>query len=333
MAVLGANALTLLDYFKRIDPDGKLARIVELLSQTNDMILDMPWLEGNLETGHKVTIRTGLPSVFWRLANKGVNPSKSRTAQVTEATGILEAWSEVAEEIAKLGGNVNQTRLSEGMAFLEAMNQEFQRTLIFGNSAIDPEQITGFANRYSSLSAENGQNIVDGGGVGSDNSSIWLICWGEMSVYGIYPKGSQAGLIHEDFGLVTIQGANGIATERMRGYQERWQWNPGLVVKDWRQTVRIPNIDISNLVAESSAADLNKLMIKASHRIQAPRMGRCVWYMNRTVFQMLDIQSRNDVRTGGQLRYVEVDGQEIAFFRTWPIRIVDQLTESEGQVT
>ena len=50
-------------------------------------LLDMDWQEGNLPTGHRTTIRTGLPESAWRLLNYGVQPSKSVTAQVTDTCG------------------------------------------------------------------------------------------------------------------------------------------------------------------------------------------------------------------------------------------------------
>ena len=80
MAVLGSNVATLADIAKRTDPDGKISSIVELLSQTNEMLPDMLWKEGNLATGERTTVRTGLPTVAWRLLNQGVQPSKSTTA-------------------------------------------------------------------------------------------------------------------------------------------------------------------------------------------------------------------------------------------------------------
>lgn len=331
MALLNANAATMADIAKRMDPDGKIAAVVELLSQTNEMLDDMLWVEGNLPTGHRTTIRTGLPTVAWRLLNQGVQPSKSTTAQVDEGCGILEAWSEVDVELAKLNGNTAAFRLSEGMAFIEAMNQEMQQTVIYGNSGLASEEFNGLAVRYSSLSATSGQNIISGSGAGSDNSSIWLVSWGAQTVHGIYPKGSQAGLSHSDHGEVTVETTAGVAGTRMRAFQDQWTWKCGVALRDWRHVVRIPNIDISNLVAKSSAADLIELMIKAIHRLPN-RMGKPVFYMNRTCFQMLDIQRRDDIIAGGGLVYNEVDGKIIPSFRGIPIKIVDALTETEAAV-
>ena len=80
MATLAQSVLTLADWAKRLDPDGKVPAIVEMLSQTNEVLADMLFKEGNLPTGERTTIRTGLPSVYWRLLNQGVAPSKSTTA-------------------------------------------------------------------------------------------------------------------------------------------------------------------------------------------------------------------------------------------------------------
>jgi hypothetical protein len=331
-AVLSTGALTLADWAKRLDPDGKVPVIVELLAQTNEVLLDMRFIEGNLPTGHRTTVRTGLPTVAWRLLNQGVTPSKSTTAQIDEQAGILEAWSEVDVDLAKLNGNVQAFRLSEARAFIEAMNQEMAGTLFYGNGGLAPEEFTGLSPRYSSLSAGNASNILNGGGVGADNTSVWLLGWSDQTLMGIFPKGSMAGLQHDDYGEVTVELTAGIAGSRMRAYQERWQWKAGIALKDWRYAVRIANIDVSNLVAKSSAADLIELMIKAIHRIPTLGLVRPAFYMNRTVFQMLDIQRRDDVIAGGGLSYTDVDGVMRPTFRNIPIAKVDALVETEAAV-
>lgn len=333
-AVLSGNVLTLADWAKRLDPDGKVPTIVELLSQTNEMLLDMRWIEGNLPTGHRTTVRTGLPAVAWRLLNQGVLPSKSTTAQIDEQCGMLEAWSEVDKDLALLNGNVDAFRASEAFAFLEAMNQEFSQTLIYGNAGIAPEEFTGIAVRFSTISgAQNASNVIDAGGTGSDNSSIYLVVWGEQTVMGIFPKGSKAGLIHEDYGEQTVETTTGIGGGRMRAFQERFQWKGGLALRDWRYVVRIANIDISDLIANGGAqALLINLMSKAIHRIPALGMGTPVFYTNRTVAEMLDIQERTAVGAGGGITYENVDGRRVANFRGIPIRTVDQLLETEARV-
>lgn len=346
MATLGATPITLVDWAKVQDPNGQPARVAELLSQTNDIISDMIWQEGNLPTGHQTTVRTGLPSATWRLLNQGTAGSKSTSAQITEGCGILESWCEVDVALANLNGNAAAFRMQEGKAHLEAMNQEFAQTLFYGNAGTAPEEFNGFATRYSTL----GQNCITGGGSGSDNSSIYLVGWGPLSVHGVFPKGSAAGLQHYDYGEVTIETSAGIQGSRLRVYQDKWEWKPGLAVRDWRYVVRVANIDISALTAESSAANLLKLMTRSIYRIPSLTGGttqdgdfvgcRPAFYMNRTCLEMLDIQRHNVMSgfssgttyTGGSIKYEDVDGKQVPFFRNIPVRICDQLTETEATV-
>lgn len=330
MATLNATVLSLLDHAKRLDPDGKIAKIVEMLNQTNELIEALPFLEGNLPTGHQYTMRTGLPTVFWRMINQGVPTAKSTTAQATEQCGMLHARAQVDQDLAALNGNTPEFRLSEAKPQMEAMNQEVAQTLIYGNQGIAVEEFTGLAPRYSAISgAINASHVLSGAGAGSDNSSVWLLGLGEGLVHGMFPKGSQAGLKHEDLGLQDAFDSN---NNRFRAWMDHWQWKIGLCVPDWRYAVRICNIDISNLVAKSSAADLTELMIKAMHRIPNPKLAKLCFIMNRTVLQMLDIQRRDDVGTGGGLTFENVDGVPRNFFRGVPIYVTDALLETEATV-
>lgn len=325
MATIGNNALTLADWAKRTDPDGKVPLIVEMLSQTNEILTDMMFMEGNLPTGHRTTVRTGLPNVTWRRLNYGVQPSKSTTAQVTDETGLLEANSFVDEELAELNGNTNEFRLSESRAFIEAMAQEMATTAIYGNAGSEPEAFTGFAPRYNDANAESAQNIINGGGSGSDNTSIWLIVWGDQTCHGIFPKGSKAGLDHNDLGKDWVEDENG---GKYRAYTDQYKWKCGLTVRDWRYAVRIANIDVSEVAAGN--VDLIDLMIKAMHRLPSQGMGRGAFYMNRTMRQYLDIQATN--KNNVQLQIGEYAGEWRTMFRQYPLRTVDAITDAEALV-
>ena len=210
MAALSTDNPTLLDLTKRLDPDGNVAPIAEILNETNEILQDMTFVEGNLPTGHRTSIRTGLPSPTWRKMYGGVQPTKSTTAQITDNTGMLEAYAEVDKALADLNGNTNEFRLSEDRAHIEGMNQAMANTLFYGDETANPERFTGLAPRFNDLSANNGDlNIIDAGGTGSDNTSIWLVVWGPQTCHGIFPKGSQAGLMQEDKGQVTIEDVDG----------------------------------------------------------------------------------------------------------------------------
>jgi hypothetical protein len=331
MATIGNTVLTLLDQAKRMDPDGNTADIVNLLVQSNPILEDMLWKEGNLPTGNRTTVATGLPSVVARRLNDGVAPSKGTTAQFDDGCAMIEGYSEVDVDVLKLNGNDAVTRAEESMLFMESMNQTMAQYLFYGNATTNPERFNGFATRYPSLTVgEQKQNVLGGGGVGSDMTSLYLVGWGPK-VYGLFPKGDKSGLIHEDLGEQIVQTGTGIGAGRLKAHVDRWQWKCGLVIKDWRYVVRAANIDVSNLVAESSAADLVKLMVKMWHRIPNIATCRPVFYVSRSAREMLDIQALN--KATSQITVETIDGKLITMFRGVPIKTVDQILESETNIT
>lgn len=322
--------VTYLDIANRLGPDDKIAAIIEMLNQTNEILDDMQSSEGNLITGHKSIIRTGLPTATWRLLNYGVQPSKSQTTSVTDTTGMLEAYAEVDKELADLNGNTASFRLSEDKAFLESMNQEMTETLFYGNTEVDPEKFTGLSPRYSELSEDDtkaGYNIIDAGGTGSDNTSIWLVVWSPETIFGLYPKGSVAGFKHQDLGEETLTDAAG---GLYQGYRSHYQWKIGLCVRDWRYAVRIANIDWSATITDTSAPDLVKFMIDAIEMIPNLSMGRPVFYMRREIRTALRHQIRTDSNVN--LTVDTVAGKRVVSFDEIPVKRVDQLIATEARI-
>ena len=324
---------TLLDLAKRMDPDGKIADIVEILNETNEVLDDMTWKEGNLETGNRTTIRSGIPAPTWRKLYEGVQPTKSTTVQVTDNTGMLEAYAEVDVALADLSNRTAAFRLSEDKAFIEGISQELADTIFYGNEGTEPEAFTGLAPRFNSLSAENADNIIVGGGAGSDNASIWLVVWGE-NVHGIVPKGSTAGLKMTDKGIVTIEDADG-SGGRMEAYRTHYRMDCGLTVRDWRYIVRIPNIDRSDLAkAHGSGADLPDLMFQAMRLVPNLNAGRPVFYMSRDVATMVARQ----VAVDGASTFLTADDNQgterwTERFHGIPMRRVDALAGDEATVS
>lgn len=329
MATLDTKNPTLLDVSRRLDPNGNVDTIVEILNQTNEVLQDMSWKEGNLPTGHKTTIRTGLPTPTWRKLYGGVQPTKSTTVQVTDTCGMLEAYAEIDKALADLNGNTAAYRLSEDSAHIEGMSQTMATTLFYGDESLTPERFTGLAPRFNSKSAANGENIVDAGGTGSDNTSIWLCVWGDQTGHGIYPKGSKAGLSMTDKGQVTIENADG-AGGRMEGYRTHYRWDCGLSIRDWRYFVRIPNIDVSDLDTLANTKNLINFMVMASERIPSFGKGRACWYVNRTIREKLRLGILE--RISSNLNWETVAGKRVMTFDDIPVRRVDALLNTESRV-
>lgn len=330
MATLSTTNPTLADVAARLTADGKIdPNIIEMLSETNEILDDMTVIEANSFTEHKTTVRSGLPSGTWRKLNYGVQPTKSRTVAVKDTMGMLENYAEVDKALADLNGNSAAWRLSEDRAFIEGMNQDMASTLFYGDSSLDPEKFMGLAPRYNLLSAENGGNIIDAAGTGSDNASIWLVVWGQNTCHSIYPKGSPAGLQARDLGEDTLSDAAG---GRYQGYRTHYKWDVGLTLRDWRYVVRIANIDVSDLTKNAATgADLIDLMTQALELIPNVGMGRPCFYMPRKLRSFLRRQITNKVASS-TLTMEEVAGKKVVTFDNVPCRRSDALLLTEARV-
>lgn len=341
---------TLLDVANREGPDGKPLFLAEMLSQWNAILDDTPFVEANEMTGHTVGFRDSIPGGNWRTYNAGVGYSKSTSGKARIGIGTLAAYSQVDRDLAEDSGNVAGFRESEDIAFMEGLGQTWAEALVYGNVTTNAAQFNGLSYYYNTVStatAKNAANVIDGGGVGSSNASIWLVGWNEGTFYCVFPRAGTAGLHHEDKGD-TVPGYDSLGN-RFEAYTSYFRWRGGLVPQDWRNGVRICNLDTTAAgLAGPNAPDLFTLLGKAMMMLpalgtrqsgisqtDAPRdrsVGvRAVIYCNRTVRYWMDVQAMRDRNV--LLRIEDYAGMPVMGFRDIPIKIVDQLLNSEGRVT
>ncbi len=354
MAIFGQTGYnSLIDVAKSFDPQGNVATVAELLNTSNELVRYAYTIEGNLPTGHKSVVRSSLPVVGKRRFYQGIAPTKSGRATVEDTIAMYECRPQVDRDLADLNGNTAAFRLSESIAHVEAMNQAYQKALIYGNANTDKDEVLGLAPRYANLTGTpQSQNLISGGGTGSDNTSVWLVVWGKNAVTTIYPKGGKGGLIQEDLGLVDAFDAN---NHPFRAYAEILTWKFGLAIPDWRYAVRIANVDISDLTGQTgtqaitAATWLNKLMIKALARIPSMGMGTPTFLASRTVKEMLSIgaldKSQNALSFTAALdQYGRVTSGSVAgsgtgiqggqlIFQGVPVLTVDQILSTEAVVS
>lgn len=332
MAVTGQNLPTLLDWARRLDPKGKIDTVVNLLAETNQILEDMVWIEGNLPTGHQTTVATGIPEPTWRTLYRGVQPTKGTTKQVVDTCGMLEARPQIDIDLAKLNGNSAEWRLSEERLHIEGMNQEMAKTLFYGDTRDEPEKFMGLAPRFCDKSAENGAQIIDAGGTGENLTSIWLVTWGPNTVHGIFPKGSKAGMQITDNGKQTVTDPNG---GRYDVLESHYKWDCGLSVRDWRYVVRIANIDMNELESFNSGTDsapnLIRLLIQAVETPPEVNLGRPVIYCNRKVRTWLRIMVNE--KPNLYLSLDEYGGKKVLTFDGIPIRRCDKILTTESKVS
>lgn len=332
MPTKGNTFPTLKDYYSQLEGGEITATIIDMNVSANPMLEDAVVIECNDGTTHKTTVRNGCPEPQFRKFYQGVKCSKGEYTQVTDGTAMLSDYSEVDKDLADLNGNTNQFRLNEAEAHIQGMNNTVQENVIYGNKGKNSSAFDGLATRYNSISktaGDIGYQVIDAGGTGTTNTSIHLIGWSDRATHFIYPKGSKAGLEHNDMGEVTVQDADG---NNYQAYRDYFSWKIGLCVRNYRASGRIANIDVEKLET-TEATDLIKQMVKLYHRCQKNAKltkAKLVWYVNETIFTYLHLQALENKNV--RLTYQEVGGEPLIKFLGIPIKLCDQILDTEDTV-
>jgi hypothetical protein len=339
---------TLLDLASRSVLE-KQVHIAEMLSQSIALTEDLPFQEANEMSGHEFVFRTSIPAGSWRQINMGVPYAKSTTAKSRIGMGMLEDYSQVDRALAEMSGDIEKFRMNEDVAFLEGMGQTLEQTAFYGNTASTPAEFQGLSSFYNTVStstAQNAANVIDAGGTGSNNASIWLLCLGERTIYGVYPRGSKVGLAMEDKGD-TVPGYDNLGN-RFEAYTSWFRAQMGIVPEDWRYGARICNIDVTSAgLAGPNAYDIFAGL--AQMMLLPPQLGsrtsgitktdaptentlgmRPVLYCNRTVRHWMDVQAMRDRNV--LLSLNDYDGRVVDTYRGIPIKVSDQLLITEARV-
>lgn len=331
MATLGSTYVDLIDIYKSQDGKGDMVEVIEMLTQMNPILEDAIAQECNQGTTHLHTVRGGLPALTWGKLYKGIPQSKSTKSQVTDTTGFVEGLSTIDKRVLEISKNKAGVRLSEATSFLEAMSQEVAEKMFYGNSADAPEEFMGLAPRFNLTTAANGGQIIDAGGIGADNTSIWFVTWGDSQCHLLYPEGTMAGVKREDKGEQRVTDGDGNPYYVM---EELFTHHIGLAVKDWRYVARIANIDVSLMQAGSVA--LYDFMRKAYYKLHNRKVagGRLAIYCNRDVLEALDALATNAGASDSfiRLKPMEIEGKEVMTYRGIPIRETDAILNTEDRV-
>lgn len=337
-ATLNGSNYSLLDLAKIKDPQGRIVKPVEAMAKKSGFLQSAMFREGNLDTGHRVAVENGLPSIYSRRINQGVPSSKSSVSQFDETCGFIEGRSKMDVLLARLNGGLEGRSMFDSR-FLERFQQVIEASMFYSNSKAvvatltanatsGIDNIEGLTPRFNSTTGTGGAQIVrsDTANAGTESfTSIWGVVWGDGGVYGITPKGVSAGFEIEDRGIQTVSDG----TNELEVYLTVFRQAFGLCVEDRRQVTRIANIDSAS---SATAAGLEELMIDAHYTLHAPGAGNLVWYCNRRIEKYLHKQALANVKS---TTYAVEDfgGQKITTFLGRPIVISDALTNTETFVS
>ena len=344
---------TLKDIVDREAPDGGVARLIEAAERSSVVMQDATFIAANDGDSHQTSIRIGIPEVAERRYNQGIQQTKTTAMAVKEQLAMMEDLSEVDAALAEKSGNVAAYRASERVGKMQAGTNWLERNFFYGSPALSPDTFMGLAPRYSLKSAQSGSQIIDAGGTGSDNTSIYAVTWGGWGTNLLYKKGKVAGFEFRDMtpnGPELIEAPVQTATRRqMLGYQDWMAMHTGLTVGDWQANVRVANIDVSDLQADvaDGGADLLDLLTDMKWALKTTQSlgvnyetgelvsGKTVLYVNRRIAAFLEKQARTSKYT--DLRFEQVIGRQSRtvfelYYGDWQIKISDAIVETEARV-
>lgn len=345
MSTIGLTYPQLIDAHKA-SAEGQ---VLDLLSQNNAVLDDAMAVPCNMGKTHMASVLTGLPDATWGRLYKGTPQSKATYMNVEEATGFMESYASIDTRALKLATDKARARLVASRPYFETLNQKMASNMFYANVNTTPEGFHGLAARYDTYgtgipdpAAPNIVNqVINGKGTGSDNTSIWFVTWADHATTLLYPSGTQAGIQMEDKGEQKTLDAAGNPFFTKDTY---YAWHMGVAVGDYRYNSRIANIDVSDLL--DGKIDVWELMRKAYYRLAqiypiGAKGGRTACYMNRQVLEMLDAQSsdRSLVNSAGTYNYsapglgqAQIEGKMIRTYRDIPIRLVDAILNTEAAV-
>jgi hypothetical protein len=343
---------TLMELVKAMDSTGRIADFVPMLTQHVQFFKFLPFIQGNKPNGHEVHFEDSLPDVALRMFGEGASASFGTLGSFEEKMSLEDEWIRIPCETADINGNAAKYIAMQTEMKFRAMTYMRASKIFYGNPLVYPRDCLGMVPRYSSLSARNGQNIIDAGGTQSYNMSIWLMGLGENAFTGTFPNGPNGqgagGIQHEDRGKREYFYTESGVEKILDVYLSKFMWNWGHALINWMWCVRIANIDYVNLAAmEGDEADLPNLMRKAVRRLpnmnsaslkmEGAKLGdnpRLVWVMNRATYDGFCTQVTQSIQAGGQFTTaVATDGTTYEMFNGIPITIFDGLVKNETRVT
>ena len=257
-----------------------------------------------------------------------------------------------------------------------SMAKRVERALIYGLTD-GPQVIHGIRDLMNDAnSSGNSRNVIYGGSKTTlptgKSTSIYLLTLSPKVLSMLYPAGSKPGFASydegeqtattSDFGELKIgtladssknrrehdnsytvaKGTRSLASgeigaPKLRVLAERFEWDLGLALLDWRGCGRATansallaqnTIDASATLA-NTPVDLIDLIRKLDQAVESVGGGRKCLLMNVESKYALEAQVDDSIRYGGSIQYKDIAGKSVMHYREYPVLISDQIPNYE----
>lgn len=322
MAVLSVtDRLTMLEAVKRDGFNADSRMIIETLAATNQMLYDAPAFESNAGVVNRTVQRAALPQITHRKVNEGTANSASETKELFDYVCQLTGYSQIDKTLVDAETDKAGFIRGELDAFVAAMGNSQATDIIYGDHDADSAFINGLAKRRAKVDNET---VIDFGGTGSNLTSLYLVKWGRDAVHMIYPKGSTScGVSRQDDGIVDALDQN---NNKYKAYQNYFQCDYGIVVRNPKALIRIANIDLN--ASGFDAVELVKAIIKSSHKL-CEGTGTVSILSNRDVMSEIDIATMEKGNLA--LPFTDAWGNDVNTIRGMRMRQCDAILNTESK--
>jgi hypothetical protein len=326
--------LTLQDIRQGLDPDGLVAKVVDVMSTSGHLTEDAVWAPTNA-FGKNVTAKTAFePEGDFRRANRGVAPGKGGLSQDEDFVGYLEAMSLVDDKVIRSVGKGQKqaARMQYDALFAKGLAKQGRRYTLYGDRTTDPDQFNGMSAKRDAI----GDYCFDAAPAApsGNRTSFYITAWNTDSGCSmLYPNETQAGIQTEDFGKQIITDPNDSA--RFLPAWITWFYHDlGFMVKDDRALIRIANVE-----ADSSVWDvtyMKKIMSLVNEALRSMNFsvddGNIRLYSNKDGLLLFD----NMVHELSSFHLTDVVLENKTFlnsYRGLPLRECNEILSDEGLVS
>lgn len=330
-------AITYADIIKTLNPDQSTADIIDALSLASPIIKTAHVFEGNMPNGNQTTRFLAKPTATKRSYNEGVAKSKTPTTQVVDLCSQYEFNVEI--DLRLLEKQPDQAKYMAGQEKMQcqSIHEDLDTTFFYGNSKTNIKDFDGIATRFASLSTTKGAEgyqVVSAGGAGSDNTSMYLVGWGQGGSGLFYPVGSSAGISRIVKPQERVTDAN---LNPYYAYCVNGNMQVGLSIENYRQIVRVANIDASDLITFGSASDTSPELIgiaaRAVERLQNKDAGLTYkWYVSELAYGWLKTMVQNKANVWLTQREAQ-DGLRTLYIDGIEVLMSDQIINTEAKVS
>jgi hypothetical protein len=325
-------ALSLLDSMTPVEvarrfSNNESVKIIEALSETDELLLDAYFKQASDGTINKTTQRATQPAGTRRIYGQGVPSQTSQTKQLEDFIEMIEAYSDVDADEADHAPSTSALLETEDTAFLNGMGLTQLGDLLYAKRSDGNEYLNGLMIRFGATAAADPKNVFKVESSGSNCASILVLKWGPGMCELFYPRGEEGVGVKREFrGKQDIMVSAGPPPLYMPVYRTFFKTHFGISIRHPLAAKRVCNI----VPGTSTGDNICKQLIAAIRKLP-PGDGTVVIYANSDVLTLFDqyaLTKTNQFYTAD-----DPWGRKITMFGQSRIRQLEQLLSTEALVS